>query len=400
MQRFFIFITIITAIIGLMYYYVGNRILEGLAMPVTLKVLFWILIFFLTLLTPISYVVSLFLEDSDWQKPFSYIAFTSLGFLTILFTLILMHDFSMTILSGFYRITSLFNGVSNEVQDSGGSGLNRKDFIISMLKPAMGLMAVSLTGYGVYKAVHRIEVKKVDIPVLDLHPELESFRIVQISDVHIGPTIKKEFLDSIVSRINELSPDIVVITGDLVDGSVHKLKHHITPLEKLQPRYGSFFVTGNHEYYSGVTSWLPEIRNLGINVLMNENQIINHKSAKLLVAGVTDYKAHTILPSHASDPEKAIFSKENTHFKLLLAHQPNSIYEAAVVGFDLQLSGHTHGGQYFPGNILIHLFQKFVAGLYKQDNTWLYVSSGTGYWGPPIRIGAPAEITLIHLRKG
>ena len=118
-----------------------------------------------------------------------------------------------------------------------------------------------------------------------------------------------------------------------------------------------------------------------------------------MLAGVTDYKAHSILPSHASDPNKAAFSKEDSHFKVLLAHQPNSVFEATKAGFDLQLSGHTHGGQYFPGNFLIHLFQKFVAGLYKHENTWLYVSSGTGYWGPPLGIGAPAEITVIQLRN-
>ncbi len=382
-----------------MYYYVGSRFLEGTSISGSLRILFWVAIFFLILLTPVSYFFSLFLEESEWQKSFSFIAFTSLGFLTILFSLVLIHDLSISIVNGFQAVFAFFR--TEIITDQGmESSINRKDFFLHLIKPSLGLISISLTGYGVYKAVHKVDVKRVDIPINDLHPDLENFKIVQISDIHIGPTIKKDFLEEVVRRINVLQPDIIAITGDLVDGSVYKLKHHLEPLKNLKSKYGSFFVTGNHEYYSGVLSWLPEIRNLGIHVLLNQNHIVNSGEAKLLVGGVTDYKAHTILPSHASDPEKAILSKEKTDFKLLLAHQPNSVFEAAIVGFDLQLSGHTHGGQYFPGNLLIHLFQKFVAGLYKHGDIWLYVSSGTGYWGPPIRIGAPAEITEINLKRG
>lgn len=398
MQRFIIFISVFTFIIGLAYYYVGNRLLEGYTISLPLKISFWLFVGLLTLLTPASYLSSLFLEDSDWQRTLSFTAFTSLGFVTILFSLMVFHDFSFGIMDGIHWLISLFQSKS-PVEQISGDNINRKEFLMGLLKPAVGLTAISLTGYGFYRAIHKVEIKNVVIPIPDLHPELAGFKIVQISDIHIGPTIKKDFLESIVNRINELNPDFVAITGDLVDGSVHKLKDHISPLGDLKSKYGSYFVTGNHEYYSGVLSWIPEIRNLGINVLLNQNEIIRHGNAKLLVAGVTDYKAHNIIPSHASDPNKAVFSREDSDFKVLLAHQPNSIFEGTKAGFDLQLSGHTHGGQYFPGNFLIHLFQKFVAGLYKHENTWLYVSSGTGYWGPPLRIGAPAEITVISLKK-
>lgn len=398
MQRFIIFISVFTLIIGLAYYYVGNRFIEGYTISLPVKISFWLFIGLLTLLTPASYLSSLFLEDSDWQRTLSFTAFTSLGFVTILFSLMVFHDFSFGIMDGIHWLISLFQSRESLDQVSGDS-INRKEFLLGFLKPAVGLTAISLTGYGFYRALHKVEIKNIAIPIPDLHPELVGFKIVQISDIHIGPTIKKDFLESIVRRINELNPDFVAITGDLVDGSVHKLKDHISPLGDLKSKYGCYFVTGNHEYYSGVLSWLPEIRNLGINVLLNQNEIIRHGNAKLLVAGVTDYKAHSIIPSHASDPNKAISSEEDSHFKVLLAHQPNSIFEGTKAGFDLQLSGHTHGGQYFPGNFLIHLFQKFVAGLYKHENTWLYVSSGTGYWGPPLRIGAPAEITVISLKQ-
>lgn len=398
MQRFLIFITVFTLIIGSAYYYVGNRIIEGFEIPILGKIGFWSIIVILTLLTPASYLSSLFLEDSDWQKTLSFIAFTSLGFVTILFSLMVFHDLSFGILKGIHWVISIFRETP-EIILGNADPLSRKEFLTNLLKPAVALTAVSLTGYGFYKALHRVETKNVTIPISNLHPELDGFKIVQISDVHIGTTIRKEFLESIVSRINELGADMVAITGDLVDGSVHKLKDHISPLGNLQSKYGTFFVTGNHEYYSGALSWISEIRKLGINVLLNENEIIKHGNARLLLAGVTDYKAHSIIASHASDPRKAIESSENSHFKVLLAHQPNSVLEATKAGFDLQLSGHTHGGQYFPGNFLIHFFQRFVAGLYKHENTWLYVSKGTGYWGPPLRIGAPAEITVISLSK-
>lgn len=337
MQRFLIFITVFTLIIGSAYYYVGNRIIEGFEIPILGKIGFWSIVVILTLLTPASYLSSLFLEDSDWQKTLSFIAFTSLGFVTILFSLMVFHDLSFGILKGIHWVISIFRETP-EIILGNADPLSRKEFLTNLLKPAVALTAVSLTGYGFYKALHRVETKNVTIPISNLHPELDGFKIVQISDVHIGPTIRKEFLESIVSRINELGADMVAITGDLVDGSVHKLKDHISPLGNLQSKYGTFFVTGNHEYYSGALSWISEIRKLGINVLLNENEIIKHGNARLLLAGVTDYKAHSIIASHASDPRKAIESSENSHFKVLLAHQPNSVLEATKAGFDLQLS--------------------------------------------------------------
>ena len=398
MQRFIIFIGVFTIIIGSAYYYVGSRILDDWNLTMAPKLGFWSLLFVLTLLTPASYLSSLFLEDSDWQKTLSFVAFISLGFITILFSLMVFHDLSFGIVNGFNWILSVFRKTP-EILTVSSNSISRKEFFMSFLKPSIALTAVSLTGYGFYRAIHKVEIKQINIPVTELHPDLVGFKIIQISDIHIGPTIRKEFLESIVARINSLNPDLVSITGDLVDGSVHKLKNHIEPLGNLKSKYVTFFVTGNHEYYSGVLSWISEIKKLGINVLLNENKIIQHGNSKLLLAGVTDYKAHTIFPSHTSDPFKSIESTENSDFKVLLAHQPNSVLEATKAGFDLQLSGHTHGGQYFPGNILIHLFQRFVAGLYKHENTWLYVSSGTGYWGPPLRIGAPAEISVINLTK-
>lgn len=261
------------------------------------------------------------------------------------------------------------------------------------------VVATALSSLGFFNAHVRLQYKRVKIPVEHLHPDLDQFKIVQISDVHIGPTIKTKFLNRVVKKINLQNPDVVVITGDLVDGPAATLKHHLQPLRDIQSKYGTFYVTGNHEYYSGVLSWLPEIEKLGIKILLNGNQMLSVGNAKLLMAGVTDLTAGSMIKSHQTDPKRAMEGGENSDYKILLAHQPNSIYEANEVGFDLQISGHTHGGQFFPGNILIYLAQKFVSGLHRYKNIQIYVSRGTGYWGPPFRLGAPSEVSVLELQS-
>jgi predicted MPP superfamily phosphohydrolase len=191
---------------------------------------------------------------------------------------------------------------------------------------------------------------------------------------------------------------LVAITGDLVDGSVSELGPHVAPLAELVSRHGSYFVTGNHEYYSGAHSWIAELRRLGVTVLMNDHVVLRHDGALAVVAGVTDYSAAHFDPAHRSNPFAAIAgSPADAGVKILLAHQPRSAPDAADAGFDLQLSGHTHGGQFMPWNFFVKLQQPFVAGLHRLRQLWVYTSRGTGYWGPPKRFGAPSEITLVTL---
>jgi hypothetical protein len=197
--------------------------------------------------------------------------------------------------------------------------------------------------------------------------------------------------------VNGLNPDMVALTGDFVDGSVEHLSSGIEPLRKLSATDGVFFVTGNHEYYSGVGSWCRKMRELGAKVLLNSHQIIQRGSAKLLVAGVTDYSAGRMVPEHASDPSVALKNAGEHDIKILLAHQPKSSRAARRHAFDLQLSGHTHGGQLFPWNFLVPFVHPFSRGLYRFDQGWVYVNPGTGYWGPPMRLGVPSEITLLRL---
>jgi hypothetical protein len=234
--------------------------------------------------------------------------------------------------------------------------------------------------------------------VANLPPALHGFSIAQISDLHVGPTIKRGFVEGIVRRTNELNADMIAVTGDLVDGSVQQLSAHTAPLAGLRARYGAYFVTGNHEYYSGERAWTDEIRRLGLHVLKNEHVVLTHRGASLVLAGVTDYSAHHFDPAQRSDPAEALRGAPcDAGARVLLAHQPSTAMAAANAGFDVQISGHTHGGQFWPWNLFVHLFQPFSSGLHRLKNLWIYVSRGTGYWGPPNRFGVPSEITRIRL---
>jgi predicted MPP superfamily phosphohydrolase len=259
-------------------------------------------------------------------------------------------------------------------------------------------LAVFVTVAGLAIARRNPRVVHVDIPVTDLPDALHGFSIAQISDVHVGPTIKRGFVERIVSLVNGLKTDLIAVTGDLVDGSVQQLSRHTAPLAGLAARHGVFFVTGNHEYYSGERAWTAEIRRLGLRVLKNEHVVLQHNGASLVLAGVTDLSAHHFNAGEHSDPAAALRgSPANAGAKILLAHQPNSATAAASAGFDLQLSGHTHGGQFWPWNLLVGFFQPFTGGLYRLKDLWVYVNHGTGYWGPPNRFGVPSEITRIRL---
>jgi hypothetical protein len=260
------------------------------------------------------------------------------------------------------------------------------------------VLATLVTLVGFINARRRARIVDVDIPIANLPAALQGFSIVQISDVHVGRTIKRDYVNAIVVAANELEPDVIAITGDLVDGSVGQLAQDVQPLSQLSARHGVYFVTGNHEYYSGEAAWSRELRRLGLTVLKNEHVILKHQDSHLVLAGVTDYSAHQFNPQQRSDPQAALHGAPNdAAVKILLAHQPRSAAAAASAGFDLQLSGHTHGGQFWPWNLFVRLQQPFTAGLHRLNQLWIYVSRGTGYWGPPKRFGAPSEITRIRL---
>jgi predicted MPP superfamily phosphohydrolase len=266
---------------------------------------------------------------------------------------------------------------------------------------AVPLLTLLITALGYVNARRVAQVRHVDVPIATLPAALHGFTIVQITDVHVGPTIGRDYVEAIVESVNGLDADVVAITGDLVDGSVRQLSTHVEPLARLNSRHGTFFVTGNHEYYSGVGAWVSELRRLGLSVLVNEHVVLDHGGAALVLAGVTDFGAHHYDASHRSDPDAALAgAPADAGAKVLLAHQPRSAGAAARAGFDLQLSGHTHGGQFLPWNFFVRFQQPFTAGLEKLGRLWVYTSRGTGYWGPPKRFGAPSEITRVRLVAG
>ena len=265
------------------------------------------------------------------------------------------------------------------------------------------LLGGLVTLMGFMNARRTAAVVRINVPIRDLPLAWQGFTLVQISDIHVGPTIRRPYLRRIVDKVNALEADLVAITGDLVDGRVSELAAHVAPLADLRSRHGTFFVTGNHEYYSGADGWIVELRRLGLTVLLNEHVVIAHPDAAtargipLVLAGVTDYSGGHFDPAHRSDPLAALRGAPLDAVRVLLAHQPRCAAAAAEAGFDLQLSGHTHGGQFYPWNLFVRFQQPFTAGLNRLQNLWVYTSRGTGYWGPPKRFGAPSEITCLTL---
>lgn len=269
------------------------------------------------------------------------------------------------------------------------------------LKAPTAIAVLGLAGLftllGYVNARRLARVVRVDIALAGLPQELAGFTIVQLSDIHVGPTIKRDYVEAIVARVNELDADLVAITGDVVDGSVEQLRDDTAPLAGLRSRHGSYVVTGNHEYYSGAAAWRREFGRIGLHGLDNRHVVIAHRGARFVLAGVSDFSAAAFDPAQASDPVGALAGSPPGLLRILLAHQPRSANAAEAAGFDLQLSGHTHGGQFWPWNHFVALQQPFTAGLHRHGRLAVYTSRGTGYWGPPKRFGAPSEITVLRL---
>ena len=263
----------------------------------------------------------------------------------------------------------------------------RRVLLARTLAASVGGVAVGLSAFGLRSALGKISVKELEIRLRGLPQALAGFKLVQISDVHVGPLLRRDWVSGVVESIRALSPDAVVITGDLVDGSVDELRQHVAPLAGLDAPRGVFFSTGNHEYYSGVDDWLRHLPTLGIRPLSNERVEL---APGLDLAGIDD-------PTGAPDLARALEGRTPGRPVILLAHQPRQFAEAARQKVDLTLSGHTHGGQLWPFTVLVALAQPYVAGLHSRGNSQLYVSRGTGFWGPPMRVFAPAEITLLRL---
>jgi predicted MPP superfamily phosphohydrolase len=364
------------AILVLVHLYIGVRLLPGMNAGLPGMLLGAVLLALSAALVRIG-LVAPSLRRSRWSGSLTWAGLLAMGFFSSLLVLTFLRDVVLLVL---------------EIAGAGGPAFTHDSAV------AVPLMALAITAIGFINARRVARVKRVDVPIAGLPQELDGYAIAQISDIHVGPTIKRAYLNAIVTKVNSLKADAIAVTGDLVDGSVQRLALHTAPLSRLEAPDGVFFVTGNHEYYSGAEQWIAEVRRLGLRVLMNEHVIRRRGRAAVMIAGVTDYTAQHFNPAHKSDPHLAAAgAPDDVAVKVLLAHQPRSAPAAADAGFDLQLSGHTHGGQFFPWNLFVPLQQPFVAGLNRVRSLWVYTSRGTGYWGPPKRFGAPSEITLVRL---
>jgi hypothetical protein len=258
-------------------------------------------------------------------------------------------------------------------------------------------VALVAGAFGLRSAMRPPLLRRVEI-ALERWPEsLDGFRIVQLSDTHIGPILGRAFVEELVSRANALDPDLVAMTGDLVDGGVRQLADEVAPLAGLRARHGVYFVTGNHDHYSGAGSWCEKAGALGICVLRNQRVEIGDGDAVFDLVGVDDHHGSHFGRGGGEDLEAALDGRDRGRPAVLLAHDPSTFKRASGMGIDLQISGHTHGGQIWPFGYLVRLVIPFVAGRFRRNGADLYVSRGSGFWGPPMRLFAPAEITEIVL---
>ncbi|MFB8381688.1 metallophosphoesterase [Streptomyces rubiginosohelvolus] len=268
---------------------------------------------------------------------------------------------------------------------------SRRLFVSRVVGGAAAAAGLATVGYGTYGVLRGPSVKRITVPLAKLPRAAHGFRIAVVSDIHIGPILGRAHTRRIVDTINATSPDLVAVVGDLVDGSVADLGSAAEPLAALRARHGSYFVTGNHEYFSGAEQWIDHVRELGLVPL--ENARVEVEGFDL--AGVNDIAGET--EGQGPDFGRALGDRDRGRAAVLMAHQPVVIHDAVEHGVDLQLSGHTHGGQLWPGNYLAELANPTVAGLERYGDTQLFVSRGAGAWGPPVRVGAPSDITVVEL---
>lgn len=383
------FFVIAITVLWIIHGYVAWRVLPTLGLSSIQVIMGYLLVFLCSLLPILPVIIRMIGNETKIIDRIALIGYTSLGFFVLSFLFLITKDF----------IAQIFIILNNSFSSEQVIDKSKRDFI----KKSLTLGAISISGIGSAYGFHssRIGPKIIeqDIFIDSLPSQFDDFIIAQISDLHVGPTIKRKYVEIVQEKIELINPDIIAVTGDLVDGSVKHLSKELQPFKDMIAEYGTYFVTGNHEYYSGVESWLEETDKLGMINLINEHRLISKDGKKIMMAGITDFRAHFIKKSHKSNPKKALKSINDDLVKIMLAHQPNSIYQVNEAGADLQLCGHTHGGQFWPFTYPTKLANAYLSGHHNHDGTQIYVNSGTGYWGPPLRIGVPAEITLIRLKK-
>ena len=367
--------------------YAGFRLVDPLGLAGWARWLAWFILL-LPAAMPLLLIIDQ-LEVGRWLDLLLSATYLVLGLISFLFVFALLRDCAWLILRTGHSLLA----VPEHLPDTSAM-LRTSSFIV------LGL-AVLFSAVAISNALSSPSVRSIQINFANLHRDLQGFRIVQLSDLHLGVFRGDGFLARVVEEVNRVSPDLIVITGDLTDGSVKKLRHVVLPLRDLEAPV--LFVTGNHEYYWTPYEWIQHLEGLGVRVLLDASHTILHKDAKLLLVGISDPTSQLFFPQEPSGiavSTAGLNGADVVDLRVLLAHRPGTAYQAVNHGFDLQLSGHTHGGQFFPWNHVIHFVQPFAVGLHRFQDMWIYCSRGTGFWGPPMRLGAPAEITEITLSSG
>ncbi len=383
------FLAVLSAIVVALHAYVGWRTIGslGLGPSGTVAVAGVFVVSCVVIL--LTLFVGRSMPPGGASRVFLFVGFTLMGTIAILFALHVARDVLLLLA----RSAAALARAGGSPEGPIAGTLTRRDVLAGVSNWAVLGAGGVLAAGSVVQAVRDPVVEEVAITLPRLPTDLEGFTIAQISDLHLGPTLGRAFAARVVERVNGLCADLVVVTGDLADGHVADLADVVRPLADLEAPRGVAYVTGNHEYYWGAPAWIEHVRSWGWDVLQNEHRILRVGTANLALGGVTDLSAR----APRSDPAAAIKGAEEADVRLLLAHQPRSLYRAREAGWDVQLSGHTHGGQVFPMTLLVYLVHPIVKGLGRFGDMWVYVNRGTGTWGPPMRTGRRGEITRIRL---
>ncbi len=393
------FRVMMTAILALASYYIGRRVVSIGGTPAFRLSVWATLLGFLVLqfLAPMTYRQNSSSVLSDRTQAFLWTAFTALGFFGVLALTLIILDITWLSLHGFMRVRAALGFAEPPLS------AERRGFLASIIPLAAVGGAGLASTIGAAQARMTPKIREVEIPVPGLHPDLDGLRIAQISDLHVGQTINRDFVAKVVETTLGAKPDLISLTGDFVDGFAPILKPWTEPLSQLRAPLGVMYSPGNHEYYWGIDEWLAEFRAMGHTVLHNEHTVVVRGKGKLLITGLADHQAPR-MGKPGPDIIQALAGAPTHDFHLLMTHQPNGYREADraqdLHPVHLQLSGHTHAGQFLPISFIHPFIYRYWKGLNRhEDRSWVYVCSGTGYWGPPNRFGVPSEIALLTLKR-
>ena len=374
---------------GGVHWYLFERLVVATAVPAPLSTVLGILLAGFVLSIPLSFVASRRL-DKNVARYFVVPVYVWLGFAFQSFFLVLAVDAMRWIGKAALRLAGMA-----PFWAEGSAAL-----LAWRVTAAAAVGTVFLaTAFAIWWGLTRLVVRRIEVPLPRLPAGMDGFTVLHLTDIHLDLVHGRKWLEGVVARAKSLDADLIAITGDLAEGSVAQFGYDAEPIKDLSAPHGVYFVTGNHEYFHDLQGWLSYLEAAGVRVLRNERVAIGNEEAGFDLAGVDDHDGARIAPDHGPDLARALEGRDPDREVVLLAHQPRIMKEAAQQDVGLVLSGHTHGGQIWPFSYLVYLQQPYVKGLIQEGSTSLYLSSGTGFWGPPMRLGTTAEMALITLRS-